>query len=438
MIKTDALGNVVWEQIIEGGFGSSIIETNDLGYAIVGYGPYSTYYDYIVWLVKTDALGNVVWKQTYDRTIVEAAYSLVETYDGCFVITGWIEKTVEFGNNLNIIKTDNLGNVIWDRTYGYEGSILEIGFDVIETSDRAYLVAGYVELGKKIGNYYMVKVDSDGEILWKKIFPTDIAGRNIPYSVIESSHGGYLAVGQMWSGSGIAGFGLLYLRESDVEPPIITINNPLDYGIYTIASDDFYSFDVADSVDPNPLIKATITNVNGMEYIVNSGDPFPTQPGIYTLDVGAVDASGNSASESTAFIIYDPEGGFATGGGWIIADGESTLSSGRANFGFVAKYKKGVSTGNLEFQYQDAEINLKSMTIDWLTISSNKAIFQGTGTINNEGLYTFRVMADDNGEPGAEVDLFNIKIWEGINTEVDPVHKAKNTISGGNIIVHKK
>ena len=61
--------------------------------------------------------------------------------------------------------------------------------------------------------------------------------------------------------------------------------------------------------------------------------------------------------------------------------------------------------------------------------------FQGTGTINGDGLYTFRVQAKDNGEPGADTDHFDIKIWNGTDTEADPYHKAKNTISGGNIQV---
>ena len=70
------------------------------------------------------------------------------------------------------------------------------------------------------------------------------------------------------------------------------------------------------------------------------------------------------------------------------------------------------------------------------TISSVSAQFQGTGTINGDGLYTFRVKAKDNGEPGADTDHFDIKIWNGTDTESDPVHKAKNTITGGNIQVH--
>ncbi|HIH86577.1 MAG TPA: hypothetical protein HA304_01575, partial [Methanosarcinales archaeon] len=94
---------------------------------------------------------------------------------------------------------------------------------------------------------------------------------------------------------------------------------------------------------------------------------------------------------------------------------------GKANFGLKARYKNDVSTGKLNFQYIDAGIHLKSTSIDWLTLSSVSAQFQGTGTINGDGLYTFRVKAKDNGEPGVDVDHFDIKIWNGTDdTEADP------------------
>jgi hypothetical protein len=180
-----------------------------------------------------------------------------------------------------------------------------------------------------------------------------------------------------------------------------------------------------------------LTNTAGEYQEVDSG--FQSASGVYTLEVTATDVAGNTGeSDPVFFVVYDPEGGFATGGGWILPDEQSTLPGGKANFGFVAKYKKGSSTGNLEFQYHDADINLKSTTIDWLVISTVAAHFQGTGTINGEGLYTFRVTVKDNGAPGVGVDVFDIKIWEGADTEADPYHKAKNTISGGNIVVHKK
>ena len=168
-------------------------------------------------------------------------------------------------------------------------------------------------------------------------------------------------------------------------------------------------------------------------------DGYVPAPGVYTLAVDASDNAGNAAhSDPVFFVVYDPDGGFATGGGWFYPDSESTLPGGKATFGFAAKYRDGRSSGNLEFQYKDADINLKSTTIDWLVISDVSAQFQGTGTINGTGMFTFRVLAKDNGEPGAGADHFDIRIWQGTDTGSDPIHKAKNILAGGNIVVHRK
>ncbi len=219
----------------------------------------------------------------------------------------------------------------------------------------------------------------------------------------------------------------------DTTPPEITIVTPEPYGLYMVGvALDFHATD-ASGVS---TIVGQSTNTAGEYQEVESG--FTPQPGVYTLVVVATDNRGNTGeSDLVFFVVYDPEGGFATGGGWIHPDEESTLPGGKATFGFVAKYRQGSSTGNLEFQYNDADINLKSTTIDWLIISGVSAQFQGVATINSEGIYTFRVRVKDNGEPGIGSDEFNIKIWQGTDTEADPIHKAKNIIAGGNIAIHK-
>lgn len=221
----------------------------------------------------------------------------------------------------------------------------------------------------------------------------------------------------------------------DKTAPEITVLNPEQFELYTIGTAlDFFADDSLSGVE---IATGYLTDANGVTAQVESGH-IP-EPGIYTFFVVASDNAGNIAeSEEIFFVVYDPEGGFATGGGWFYTDEDSSLPGGKANFGFTAKYKKDVSTGNLEFQYQDADINFKSMSIDWLAISAISAQFQGVGTINGEGLYTFRAQAKDNSEPGAGADEFDIRIWEGANTEAEPVHKAKNILNGGNIVVHKK
>jgi len=222
----------------------------------------------------------------------------------------------------------------------------------------------------------------------------------------------------------------------DTTPPVITITTPVPYELYIVGMTlDFSATDDESGVD---TIAGNLTNTSGVSQIVDTR--FEPEVGVYTLVVTATDNAGNTnKSDQVFFVVYDPNSGHATGGGWFYPGDESTLSpNGNANFGFTARYKNDVSTGKLNFQCKKADIKLKSTSIDWLTISTVSAQFQGTGTINGEGFYTFRVKAKDNGEPGVDVDHFDIKIWNGTDTEADPYHKAKNTISGGNIQVHTK
>jgi hypothetical protein len=220
--------------------------------------------------------------------------------------------------------------------------------------------------------------------------------------------------------------------------PSISITTPVNYELYVIGEQ--MSFSATDETSGIATVIGTLTSTIDGSSTVSS--PFSPDPGVYTLTVTAEDKAGNTvSSDPVFFIVYDPDGGHATGGGWFYPDSESSLSGDyKATFGFVAKYKAGSSTGNLEFQYHDPVngINLKSKTIDWLTISEVSAIFQGTGTINGEEGYTFRVIAKDSGESG-NGDYFDIKIWDNPDTEtLEPIHKAKNYLEGGNIIVHKK
>jgi hypothetical protein len=111
--------------------------------------------------------------------------------------------------------------------------------------------------------------------------------------------------------------------------------------------------------------------------------------------------------------------------------------AGKANFGFVAKYKKGatVPTGNVEFQFHAADLNFHSSGYDWLVITGgDTAVLRGTGTINGAGDYKFQIWAGD-GKP----DTFRIKVWEqnGGGTVIydnGPVQ----AIGGGSIVIHAK
>lgn len=112
----------------------------------------------------------------------------------------------------------------------------------------------------------------------------------------------------------------------------------------------------------------------------------------------------------------------------------------KCSFGFVAKYIKGKSTGNLELQYHASEgFNLKSIATDYLVVSGSNAKFGGWATVNGVSGYYFRVHAQDVAEPGVGKDFFSIKIWHGDpNLDGTLIHSSHNVLAGGNIMVRTK
>ncbi len=162
--------------------------------------------------------------------------------------------------------------------------------------------------------------------------------------------------------------------------------------------------------------------------------------------------AGGGCNDATAYLaVYDPTGGFVTGGGWFnspLGALVGTSAVGKANFGFVAKYKKGSQTlleGETEFQFQAGGLNFKSSSLEnmSLVVAGYKAIYKGQGSINGTPGYSFMVSAiDGNLKPTKEADRFRIKIWIGTTTIYDNQlgalenAEATLTLGGGSIVIH--
>ena len=167
LVKIDASGNMEWNQTygriersVERAY--AVVESSDGGYAIAGY----TLQDdesRDFWLVKTDEYGNMEWNQTYGGIERDEAYSLAVTTDGGYAIVG---RTASFGaGDLDfwLIKTDEEGNTLWNRTYGGTGN--DSAFSLVESSDSGYAIAGFTfSFGEGLGDFWLVKTDEYGMV----------------------------------------------------------------------------------------------------------------------------------------------------------------------------------------------------------------------------------------------------------------------------------
>ena len=179
-----------------------------------------------------------------------------------------------------------------------------------------------------------------------------------------------------------------------------------------------------------------------------------TTAGVYTVKLTVVGDGENSAQSAFRYVVvYDAEGGFVTGGGWIDspegAYAPDPSLTGKATFGFVSKYKKGAKepTGETEFQFKVADLNFHSTSYDWLVVAGHKAKYKGGGTINGGGNYGFMLSAvDEKLTPSTDVDRFRIKIWDKDNGDAvvydnqmgaDEDAVPATAIGGGSIVIHK-
>ncbi|MEO8150144.1 MAG: T9SS type A sorting domain-containing protein [Bacteroidia bacterium] len=206
-------------------------QTADGGYILGGYSDspsdgdktqdaWNNLEDY--WIVKIDLAGNKQWDRRFGGTSLERLYALEQTSDGGYILGGFSRSEMSGDKSQNtwggigdgdywIVKTDSLGNKLWDRDYG--GAEDDYLTALVPTNDGGYILGGWSRSG--IGgdksedlwgvpidnDYWIVKIDSVGSKQWDK----DFGGTNVDYlaALQQTSDGGYIFGG--YSGSGISG-----------------------------------------------------------------------------------------------------------------------------------------------------------------------------------------------------------------------------------------
>jgi hypothetical protein len=247
--------------------------------------------------------------------------------------------------------------------------------------------------------------------------------------------------------------------------PEVAIASPLSGGIFAVGIAVTFTGNFTDNSGGMHTATWTFDNITrtgsvdetiGITTVTQSF----TSAGVYLVTLSINDSCGGIGTANTVngltamVVVYDPNGGFVTGGGWIDSPyGAYTLNSslvGKASFGFVSKYLPGASlpTGNAEFQFRIANFNLKSTSYDWLVVGGAKAQIKGAGTVNGLGNYGFILTAIDGDiSGGGGTDKFRIKVWDKNNSDMviydNKVGSSDNSndatqLGAGSIVIHRE
>jgi len=230
VVKLDSSGKIEWQKCYGGysqDFGQSIIQTSDGGYMIAATTSsstgdvignhmqnsqpnYQTSWD--IWMLKLDARGNVSWQKCLGGKGDDRATSVIQTSDG-YVISGYTNSTdgdvlgyhsnvVNSSYDIWMLKLDFTGLIMWSHCYGGSGE--EISYDLIQTSDKGFAIAGTTNSsdgdvrsfhypGDKNPDAWILRLDSSGNMVWNKCFGG--SGFDEATSIVQTSDGGFVFTG---------------------------------------------------------------------------------------------------------------------------------------------------------------------------------------------------------------------------------------------------
>lgn len=195
LVKTDGAGGLIWDKTF-GGFvsssgdgGWSVEQTMDGGYIAAGYTQSSGGGRKDLWLIKTDALGGLIWEKSFGGAEDDVGMSVLESRDGGYTVAGRTASFGQGGDDIWLLKTDSLGVEMWNETYGGRGD--DAGFQVVEMED-GYALVGRTESGEDDKRILLIRVDPQGQVLWEKAY----TGGSVA-SLQPTEDGGYIMAGRI-------------------------------------------------------------------------------------------------------------------------------------------------------------------------------------------------------------------------------------------------
>jgi len=218
VIKTSPSGTPQWARVSSGTNDDeaySMVRTTDQGYVLTGwtrsYGPNIPSKN--IFVTKLNSLGNVVWSRVYGGLNDDEAYSIIETFDGGFAVTGY---TASFGPvpfpNIFVLRLDPLGNVLWLRVYWLAPHHVEDeAYSIIETPDSGFAVCGRAKITTPAQfDAFLLKLNPSGNVQWLSCVPGE--DEDEAYSVAVDQQQNILVAGWTKSfGTNPLGFADLFV-----------------------------------------------------------------------------------------------------------------------------------------------------------------------------------------------------------------------------------
>jgi len=247
ILKINEDGEIQWEKIYYGGIGFYVDRTFDNGFIIGGIKEYKIY------LMKINETGDSLWSCVYSPESTGLVAYLIKSVesvgDSGYILSAQGSGACMYGASC-VMRVDLEGNIIWIINYGWSNSPFPERLDAYiagahKTLDNKYITggialpynlpgqspyiwiekinsdgthlwgkaypfawmkyletvsdSGFVMVGNKENNVYLIKFDKNGDLLWEKLY--NISSMDTSSYVKETPDKGFIITGYTYNDS---------------------------------------------------------------------------------------------------------------------------------------------------------------------------------------------------------------------------------------------
>lgn len=172
LVKTDGTGNLVWDKTYGGNNNDEAYDVAvlpDGGFVVAGTTKSKGPGSHAAWLLRMNASGDLLWDKTYGGISWDNGRAVVPLADGGFAMAGHTWSEGAGGSDFWLLRVDNSGNLLWEQIYG--GADYELLYALVGLPDGGYALAGRTDSKGAGGNdFWLVRTNQNGDLLWDRTF----------------------------------------------------------------------------------------------------------------------------------------------------------------------------------------------------------------------------------------------------------------------------
>ncbi|NBL64527.1 T9SS type A sorting domain-containing protein [Flavobacterium sp. NST-5] len=208
IVRIDKEGNIIWERTFGGRY-EDVLKTGLITESqeiVIGGTTNSPSSDHKLddnltcdfWIIKLNENGDVIWEETFGGNGTDELFSLVVTQDGNYLAAGSSNSSfAKDGSDIWLLKIGSLGNLLWEQTYNF--GPFDQPTSLVEDSDNTIIIGVSSKSTKKVASseqlndFVLMKLSEEGDQKWSKSVGS--GGRDLLRKAFITRDGGYLMVG---------------------------------------------------------------------------------------------------------------------------------------------------------------------------------------------------------------------------------------------------